>query len=115
MSPKTYYEWFTEFIVGKREVPVSETHDRFAAHSTRRFIDQAGDIWEIASTYTGRLIVRKGEVGNDGVTIQWQDWVTEHDVEMPKLHGPCELSGMARLLACTTDAYGKQFPLTRRP
>ncbi len=110
---QTYIEWFSEFIKGKREVPVSETHDRFASHSTRRFVDQTGDIWEIASTYTGRLIVRKGLVAEDGVTIGWEDWITEHNVVLPKLHSGAQDEMVFG--AVTTQGYSKKFPLARRP
>ncbi|MGZ3690749.1 MAG: hypothetical protein ACXVAX_04560 [Pseudobdellovibrio sp.] len=77
-----FYEWLYEFADGKTEVPTPETSDLFSVHSKRRFIEDK-KIWEIAFTYTGRLVVRFGQVDSEGVNIEWNDWETQHDIEVP--------------------------------
>jgi hypothetical protein len=79
-----YDEWLKDFLLGKTEVPTLELSDKFAVHSIRRFLEDKDQIWEIAITYTGRLVVRLGHIGADGITVKWDDWVTKHEVEMPK-------------------------------
>lgn len=77
-------EWLTDFVRGKTEVP-SHTHsDQFAVHSIRRFFEGSDKVWEIASTYTGRLVVRSGQIAEDGVNVVWCQWKTEHDVDVSK-------------------------------
>jgi hypothetical protein len=82
VTRKKYIDWLAEFIKDKKEVPVTITNDGFAVHSTRRFLDSKGEIWEIAITYTGRLVIRKGIVISDGISVVWNDWITEHDVDL---------------------------------
>jgi len=80
-----YEDWLAEFLKGKEEVPSLGTSDKFAVHSVHRYLDNDHHLlWEIAVTYTGRLLVRSGKIGPDGITVEWNEWVTRHDVELPK-------------------------------
>ncbi len=78
-----YDEWLKEFLSGKTEVPSIGSSDKFAFHSVRRFLE-GNRIWETAITYTGRLVIRSGQIGADGISVEWTEWTTRHDVEMPK-------------------------------
>ncbi len=80
---RPYEDWLREFISGKTEVPSSGSSDNFSVHSIRRFVEGRSKVWETAFTFTGRLVVRSGEIGTDGVTIEWGQWTTLHDVEVP--------------------------------
>jgi len=85
---QSFEGWLKEFLIGKTEVPTLELSDKFAVHSIRRFINGNHDsVWEIAFTYTGRLVCRKGHIGSDGVTVEWGEWVTKHDVALSKPSG----------------------------
>lgn len=79
-----YEEWIREFIKGKKELPAPEASDKFAVHTTRRYVDYSGDLWETAITYTGRLVVRWGRIALDGVSVAWGEWITQHDVVVPE-------------------------------
>jgi hypothetical protein len=79
-----YDDWLKDFLSGKTEVPALELSDKFAVHSIRRFLEGKDQIWETAITYTGRLVVRTGRIGSDGISVEWEAWLTQHDVEMPK-------------------------------
>ena len=92
MSKETYSDWLSKFVIGKREVPSPETNDTHAVHSVRRYVDASDGIWEIARTYTGRLVVRTGKIGTDGITVIWESWITEHDVEFHALK-PLSITG----------------------
>lgn len=83
MSKKSYSSWLEEFTKGKREVPSSPTSDQFGIRSLRRYVDAQDHIWETAITYTGRLVLRHGRLDADGISIEWEPWVTEHDIEVP--------------------------------
>jgi len=82
-----YQEWLKGFLVGKTEVPTLEFSDQFSVHSIRRFTASEGRVWEIAITYTGRLVLRSGQIEADGISIEWMQWMTQHDVLMPKKEG----------------------------
>lgn len=79
-----YEDWLLDFLCEKNEVLAPAPSDKFAVHSIRRFLEGKNHIWEIGTTYTGRLVVRLGQIGADGTSVVWQDWVTHHDVEMPR-------------------------------
>ncbi len=79
-----YDDWLKDFLSGKTEVPALELSDKFAVHSIRRFLEGKDRIWETAITYTGRLVVRSGRICSDGISVEWEDWLTKHDVETPK-------------------------------
>lgn len=81
---RPYEDWLKEFQVGKTEVPSSGSSDNLSVHSIRRFLDEKNTVWKIAFTFTGRLVVRSGEIGTDGVTIEWGQWTTLHDIEVPR-------------------------------
>lgn len=82
MPNKKYNDWLAELIQGKKEVPALETGEKYAIHSVRRYIDTRGNVWETAITYTGRLVVRTGKIGPDGINVTWEDWSTQHDIEV---------------------------------
>lgn len=75
-------EWLKDFVVGKRRVGSSGQLNEHAVHSVERYLDGDGLVWEFALTYTDRLVVRSGTVGKDGVTIEWGNWQTKHDVNV---------------------------------
>lgn len=77
-----YEDWLVDFLKGKQEVPALEASDKFAVHSIRRYVDEEHQLWEIARTYTGRLVVRSGHIGPDGIAVEWGEWITRHDVEL---------------------------------
>lgn len=79
-----FQEWFEAFVRGKVEVPASESYDQLAVHSLRRFVEGSDRIWEIAATYTGRLVIRSGQIQPDGLNVTWEHWKTEHGITMPK-------------------------------
>ena len=81
---RKYDDWLEEFISGKSEIPSLELSNDFSVHSIRRFLEGKTKVWEVAITYTGRVVVRFGEISSDGVTIEWNPWTTLHDVEVPK-------------------------------
>jgi len=81
---RSYEDWFKEFISGKTEIPTSGLSDNLSVHTIRRFLEGKNKVWKIAFTFTGRLVVRSGEIGADGITIEWGQWNTLHDVEVPK-------------------------------
>jgi hypothetical protein len=81
---RSYDDWLNEFIAGKTEVPTLEHSDSFSVHSIRRFLEGEFKVWEIAITYTERLVVRSGEISDDGITIKWNHWVTLHEVRVSK-------------------------------
>lgn len=78
-----YDEWLSTFLKDKKEVACSEL-DTYAVHTVRRFIDKGNRVWELALTYTGRLVSRSGSIESDGLTISWAEWTTHHDIELPK-------------------------------
>ena len=75
-----FKEWLSDFIVGKEEVTSFAPSNHDSIFSNRRFVDKDGRIWEIAFTYTGRVVVRSGLKDRD--TFHWTDWVTQHDIEV---------------------------------
>jgi len=77
----SFDQWLVNFIKDKKEVP-SLDPSAYAIHTIRRFIDIKDCVWEIAFTYTGRLVVRSGKVDSDGITIKWAEWDTRHDVTL---------------------------------
>ena len=79
---KTFDAWYAEFARGKKEVSTNEQSDSYALHSIRRFMED-GNLWEIAFTYTGRLVMRTGWIDPDGIRVSWMDWQTLHDVLVP--------------------------------
>lgn len=86
VSPIVRYEdWVAQCLTDKKEIASfmdSETH---AVHSIRRYLGPKMDhIWEVGFTYTGRLVVRVGLIGQDGVQVAWGDWETQHEVEIPR-------------------------------
>lgn len=66
---RPFADWCKEFTVGKTEISSAESSDYFSVHSRRRFLEGTSKIWELAITYTGRLVVRFGEIDSDGITI----------------------------------------------
>lgn len=78
-----YEQWLPEFTKDKKEVESFDLSNQHAVHSIRRFLDARNCLWEIALTYTGRLVTRRGCIESDGVTVDWEPWVTRHDVELP--------------------------------
>ena len=78
----TFEDWVAEFSKDKTEVGGLEQSTLFAVHTIRRFLEKETLLWEIAFTYTGRLVVRSGLIDADGVTIKWTDWITHHDVDV---------------------------------
>lgn len=76
-------EWLDEFMLGKVEIPPPPPSDRLAAHTIRSFLEGPDKVWEIAITYTERLVVRSGQIAEDGIEILWNRWTTEHDVHIP--------------------------------
>lgn len=84
--PLNYDQWFIEFTRGKTEVTPSEPSSVLAVKCVRRFIDSgSGQIWEIAITYTDRLVTRSGPISGDGVTIKWGNWNTHHEIEIERV------------------------------
>lgn len=79
---RQFQQWLEEFLQGKKEIPVSD-EKHAAVHSVRCFSDSSGRLWEIAFTYTGRLVVRTGQVSRAGNNVSWEPWATQHDVEVP--------------------------------
>jgi len=85
-----YKDWLADFIISKKEVATFDLNDKFAIHSIIRYAtsDQRPaterNLWETAITYTGRLVTRQGSIQDDGLTVKWEDWITQHDVEIPK-------------------------------
>ena len=77
-----FESWLTEFLKDKREVPLPDQASTYAIHTIRRFIDKKNCVWEIAFTYTGRLVIRSGSIGADALTIKWGEWETDHEVEL---------------------------------
>jgi hypothetical protein len=82
MPSQTYNEWQEDFAKGKQEVPSTETRDSSAVHSIRRWVDGSGNLLETALTYTGRLVLRKGEMAADGIEVVWNAWITMHEVKL---------------------------------
>jgi len=83
LAKKPYSDWLREFTFGKREVPASPSNDQYGVRDLRRYVNKQGEVWETAVTYTGRLVLRSGTIGKDGISIEWQSWITEHDIELP--------------------------------
>jgi predicted LPLAT superfamily acyltransferase len=79
-----YKFWLTEFSADKTHVATFERLPYQALHSISRYLDQQQHVWETGITYTDRLVVRSGKIDADGVTIQWSEWKTLHDVVIPK-------------------------------
>lgn len=77
-----FQDWLENFISDKREVPSPSSSNQFAIHSMRRFVGATDSVWEIAFTYTDRLVVRQGTIKADGVSVNWKPWATEHSVEI---------------------------------
>lgn len=75
-----FQDWFEEFLVGKKEIPTTADAALVPVHSTRRFIDEHDVVWEIGITYTGRLVVRRGRLNQEAPSIEWEEWVTQHQV-----------------------------------
>lgn len=79
-----YDEWLADFVKDKKEVATSGDLSSFALHDVRRYIDGKNHIWEIAFTFTGRLVIRSGVIAADGINIEWENWATRHDIEISK-------------------------------
>lgn len=79
-----YDEWLAEFTKDKKEIGTFDQSTTHAVHTVRRYLDGDNHIWEIAFTYTGRLVVRSGPIEPDGVSVKWGNWVTRHDVQIPR-------------------------------
>ncbi len=80
-----YAKWLDEFTKGKKQVAEFTQSDTFAVHSIRRFMDEKHHLWEIALTYTSKLVVRSGVIQSDGITVKWENWETRHDVDIRRL------------------------------
>lgn len=78
-----FEEWLNGFLKDKKEINAESSPD-IVAHDLRRFIDENSRIWEIAITYTDRLVVRQGAFEPDGVTVKWSHWNTMHEVKITK-------------------------------
>jgi len=79
-----YDEWLKEFEKGKRFLGQVDLTATDALHSVRRYMCDEEMIWETGITYTGRVVIREGAIGSDGVAIQWSPWKTQHDIVVPK-------------------------------
>lgn len=79
----TYADWLKEFTGDKRLVDENAASPD-AVYGLRRYLNDAGAIWETAFTYTSALVVRSGTIGEDGVSVSWQPWKTMHHVVVPK-------------------------------
>lgn len=78
-----YTDWLQTFTADKRLVgssPLLAAVD--AIHSVSRYIANDGYLWEVAQTYTGRVVIRRGELQDNQVTIEWATWVTLHEVQI---------------------------------
>jgi hypothetical protein len=78
-----FEDWFRSFQIGKTEVPAPEQSDSTSIYSIRRFTDDCNKVWEIAFTHTGRLVARAGEIKPEKIGVEWNAWVTQHNVEIP--------------------------------
>lgn len=77
-------EWLKEFARDKRLVATFQQSDTFAVYDIRRYGNLERSLWEIAYTYTDRLVMRSGKIRDDGVNVDWSEWQTLHEVEVPK-------------------------------
>jgi len=77
-----YKTWLKNFVAGKKEVPSNDHAGTHAVHSIRTFADDH-QVWEIAFTYTGRVVLRFGLLQPAGTKMKWSTWQTLHDVELP--------------------------------
>jgi hypothetical protein len=79
-----FTDWYVKFIQDKVEVATTPHASDHAIHSKQLFVCHANrSFWEIGRTYTDRLVIRSGLIGQDGITIDWQPWQTLHDIEIP--------------------------------
>lgn len=79
----TYDEWLRSFLEDKEQVPGSE-QSTYAVHTVQRYMDRNRRLWEMAFTYTDRVVTRSGAIQPDGVTVEWTDWTTQHEIKLPK-------------------------------
>ena len=79
-----YDHWLSEFIKDKREIAAFDQSGNSAVHTVKRYLDGNNHLWETAFTYTGRLVVRSGPIQPDGVSVDWGEWGTLHDVTIPR-------------------------------
>jgi len=79
----TFKDWYDNFTSTKKEVPSNDQSDDYAIHSIRRYVGEE-QLWEIAFTYTGRLVMRCGPIEPGGIKIKWGEWETLHHVILPK-------------------------------
>ncbi len=73
-----FTDWLCEFSKDKQLVSTTEQSDAYAVHSIMRYIDQTGILWEVAQTYTGRVVIRKGVTSETELTVEWTRWETLH-------------------------------------
>jgi hypothetical protein len=76
-----YPEWLEGFLKDKKEIARPAAEESQAFFDVHRLQDKRGIFWEYARTYTGRLIIRKGVIKSDGVSIVWDTWTTLHDIQ----------------------------------
>ncbi len=77
-----FTDWLRDFRRNKKYVGSIPQSSKDAVHTIDRYIDAEEQFWETGVTYTGRLVLRKGLLMADGITIDWEEWQTLHDIEV---------------------------------
>lgn len=83
-----YADWLKDFVRDKRFVAILDQSTAEAVHDIHRYLDAQGRFWETAVTYTGKVVIRSGTTGSTVDTIDWDPWITLHDIEPPEGHSP---------------------------
>jgi hypothetical protein len=79
-----YEDWLKEFEKDKEFLGQSDQIATEALHTVRRYLCGDKKVCETGITYTGRVVVRFGVIGADGVTIHWMPWETKHEIKVSK-------------------------------
>lgn len=78
----TYQEWLKDFTRDKKLVGLFDQSIVDAVHDVHRYVDNHGDLWETAVTYTGHVVVRAGILQADAATVDWNSWQILPDIQL---------------------------------
>lgn len=81
--PVNYLTWLSEFTKGKAKLSNAKDPNPPGVHSVLNFVDEKRTPWQVAQTYTGRVVVRSGTVESEGTKVKWSEWETLHNVSIP--------------------------------